>query len=89
VTEQRPVAGPSASPHQGTYSVILKDLGTAKPDHVTRLVRNFTDDKQDLDLTMLQESNVLIASGLTYANAEPLRVNLMRQGAAVELREDT
>jgi hypothetical protein len=71
-----------------TYSIILNDLGTAAPERVSRLVREYSSGEQDPDPASLRTPDAVIASGLSYAYAEPLRAELAKRGATVEMVED-
>ena len=72
-----------------TYSIILNDLGKADPERVSRLVFTYSDGDQDPDPASLRTSGALtIATGLSYAYAEPLRAELVKRGATVEMVED-
>jgi hypothetical protein len=72
-----------------TYSVILNDLGKADPERVSRLVFAYSDGDQEPDPASLRTSGALtIATGLSYAYAEPLRASLVSEGARVEMLED-
>jgi hypothetical protein len=69
------------------FNVVLSDIGTADPQRIKSLVREYSDGKQDPGLETIRPAAV-IASGLTYASAEPLRASLQKNGSTAELQPE-
>ena len=68
-----------------TYSIVLRGMGGANADWIAKTVRGYADQRIDPGDVV---AGAVLASGLTYAYAEPLREALTRRGADVEMREE-
>jgi hypothetical protein len=76
-------ASPSAVGAQ--YAVVVQDLGTADPNRVRKILREYLD--EDVTVERLTTLPLTVADGIGFATAEPLRADLKKAGVSVEMLE--
>ncbi len=84
-TPPYPAQSTSVTEYVGTqYAVIVRDLGSADPARVRKILRSHLD---DFPADRLETMPCTVAEGIGFATAEPLRADLAKAGASVEMLE--
>lgn len=86
-----PISRPQAATSQAAqsawgsqFSVIIHDFGSADSARVTKIIRSHLD---DFRAERLGTMPCTLAEGISFATAEPLRADLTKAGASVQMLE--
>jgi hypothetical protein len=66
------------------YAVVVRDFGSADVTRMNRIIRSYLD---DFDPERLKTTPCVVATGISFASAEPLRAGLAKAGASVDMQE--